>query len=171
MTLDWTGWWSGYHTGPPSVDTELDNNHILQSLSAQLEITSACTFLVNFSVHGVYYTRKRWLPLHTHMHTHAHTHLQLLEWIQRTLPWLQDRMPDNTLQDTQARLEEFRQYASATKPPKTDEKARLETHFHTLQVSWVTALCGREMFLFPLCLSLSLSLSPSPSLSFRLSSV
>jgi actinin alpha len=30
-------------------------------------------------------------------------------------------------------LEEFRQYASVTKPPKSDEKGRLETHFHTLQ--------------------------------------
>lgn len=57
----------------------------------------------------------------------------LLEWIQRTLPWLNDRTQENTLQDTQARLEEFRQFATATKPPKADEKAKLETHFHTLQ--------------------------------------
>ena len=59
--------------------------------------------------------------------------LQLLEWIQRTLPWLRDRAPENTLQDTQERLEEFRQYGTVTKPPKGDEKAKLETHFHTLQ--------------------------------------
>ena len=33
----------------------------------------------------------------------------------------------------QSRLEEYRQYASSTKPPKFEEKGRLETHFHTLQ--------------------------------------
>lgn len=58
---------------------------------------------------------------------------QLLEWIQATMPWLNDRTPETTLQDTQQRQEEFHQYASVTKPPKADEKGRLETHFHTLQ--------------------------------------
>ncbi len=58
---------------------------------------------------------------------------QLLAWIQQTLPWLDDRTPENTLTDAQSRREEFRQYASATKPPKADEKGKLETHFHTLQ--------------------------------------
>ena len=57
----------------------------------------------------------------------------LLEWIQQTLPWLQDRSPETNLQDTQERLEEFRQYAAITKPPKADEKVQLETHFHTLE--------------------------------------
>jgi actinin alpha len=57
----------------------------------------------------------------------------LLEWIRQTMPWLQDRSQDDTLQATQNRLEEFRQYGTVTKPPKTDEKAKLETHFHTLQ--------------------------------------
>jgi len=57
----------------------------------------------------------------------------LLEWIQQTLPWLQDRSSETTLQDTQHRLEEFRQYSAITKPPKADEKGQLETHFHTLQ--------------------------------------
>lgn len=57
----------------------------------------------------------------------------LLEWIKQTLPWLDDRSPENTLTDAQARLEEYRQYAAATKPPKADEKGKLETHFHTLQ--------------------------------------
>lgn len=34
---------------------------------------------------------------------------------------------------SQGRLEEYRQYASVTKPPKSEEKGKLETHFHTLQ--------------------------------------
>lgn len=33
----------------------------------------------------------------------------------------------------QARLEEYRQYAAVTKPPKLEDKGKLETHFHTLQ--------------------------------------
>jgi actinin alpha len=49
------------------------------------------------------------------------------------MPWLGDRVPENTLQDAQSRLEEFRQYATVTKPPKAQEKGNLETHFHTLQ--------------------------------------
>lgn len=57
----------------------------------------------------------------------------LLEWIAQTMPWLEDRTPENTLPDTQARLEEFRQYSTTTKPPKAQEKGELETHFHTLQ--------------------------------------
>lgn len=57
----------------------------------------------------------------------------LLEWIAQTMPWLNDRVPENTLQDAQTRLEEFRQYATVTKPPKAQEKGNLETHFHTLQ--------------------------------------
>lgn len=49
------------------------------------------------------------------------------------MPWLEDLTPETTLQDAQSRLEEFRQYASVTKPPKAEEKGNLETHFHTLQ--------------------------------------
>ena len=66
------------------------------------------------------------------MLAHASSH-QLLEWIAQTMPWLNDRVPENTLQDAQGRLEEFRQYATVTKPPKAQEKGNLETHFHTLQ--------------------------------------
>lgn len=57
----------------------------------------------------------------------------LLNWIAQTIPWLEDRTPETTLQEAQSRLEEYRQYASSTKPPKFEEKGRLETHFHTLQ--------------------------------------
>ena len=64
---------------------------------------------------------------------HTHIHTQLLEWIAQTMPWVEDHTPENTLQETQARLDEFRQYATVTKPPKAQEKGELETHFHTLQ--------------------------------------
>lgn len=30
-------------------------------------------------------------------------------------------------------MEEYRQYAAVTKPPKLEDKGKLETHFHTLQ--------------------------------------
>jgi len=49
------------------------------------------------------------------------------------MPWLNDRTQEKALPETQARLEEFRQYATSTKPPKAEEKGALETHFHTLQ--------------------------------------
>ena len=58
---------------------------------------------------------------------------QLLAWVHQTLPWLNDRSAENTLDAAQHRLEEFRQYATGTKPPKVEEKGRLEMHFHTLQ--------------------------------------
>ncbi|KAL5463195.1 hypothetical protein EMCRGX_G032073 [Ephydatia muelleri] len=57
----------------------------------------------------------------------------LLDWIHQTLPWLNDRSSETTLDAAQHRLEEFRQYATGTKPPKVEEKGRLEMHFHTLQ--------------------------------------
>lgn len=58
----------------------------------------------------------------------------LLEWIRRTLPWLQARQPDNTLADLQKKLEEYRLYRRNHKPPRVEQKARLETNFNTLQV-------------------------------------
>ena len=58
----------------------------------------------------------------------------LLEWIRRTLPWLQARQPDNTLSDLQKKLEEYRLYRRNHKPPRVEQKARLETNFNTLQV-------------------------------------
>jgi Ca2+-binding EF-hand superfamily protein len=57
----------------------------------------------------------------------------LLEWIRRTRPWLENRTTDNTLPGTQRRLEEFRDYRRAQKPPKLEDKARLENSFNTLQ--------------------------------------
>lgn len=57
----------------------------------------------------------------------------LLEWIRRTTPWLENRTTDNTLPGTQKKLEEFRDYRRQHKPPKLEEKAKLETTFNTLQ--------------------------------------
>jgi actinin alpha len=57
----------------------------------------------------------------------------LLEWIRRTTPWLENRTTDNTLPGTQRKLEEFRDYRRQHKPPKLEQKAKLETTFNTLQ--------------------------------------
>jgi len=58
---------------------------------------------------------------------------QLLEWIRRTRPWLENRTTDNTVPGTRRKLAEFRDYCRAHKPPKVDEKAKLEATFNTLQ--------------------------------------
>ncbi|XP_061300098.1 alpha-actinin-4-like [Pezoporus flaviventris] len=57
----------------------------------------------------------------------------LLQWIQRTLPWLEARSPQRTLQEMQQKLEEFRHYRRVHKPPKVHEKVQLEINFNTLQ--------------------------------------
>ncbi|KAM6389920.1 LOW QUALITY PROTEIN: alpha-actinin-4-like, partial [Rhynochetos jubatus] len=57
----------------------------------------------------------------------------LLEWIRRTIPWLEDRSPQKTMQDTQQKLEDFRDYRRVHKPPKVQEKCQLEINFNTLQ--------------------------------------
>ncbi|XP_010003925.1 PREDICTED: LOW QUALITY PROTEIN: alpha-actinin-4-like, partial [Chaetura pelagica] len=57
----------------------------------------------------------------------------LLEWIQRTIPWLEDRSPQKTIQEMQQKLEDFRDYRRVHKPPKVQEKCQLEINFNTLQ--------------------------------------
>lgn len=57
----------------------------------------------------------------------------LLEWIRRTTPWLENRTTDNTLPGTRKKLEEFRAYRRTHKPPRVEQKGKLETHFNTLQ--------------------------------------
>lgn len=59
--------------------------------------------------------------------------LQLLEWIRRTIPWLEDRVPQKTIQEMQQKLEDFRDYRRLHKPPKVQEKCQLEINFNTLQ--------------------------------------
>lgn len=58
---------------------------------------------------------------------------QLLEWIRRTTPWLENRTTDNTLVGVHKKLDEFRNYRRVHKPPRVEQKARLETNFNTLQ--------------------------------------
>lgn len=58
---------------------------------------------------------------------------QLLEWIRRTIPWLENRVPENTMQAMQQKLEDFRDYRRLHKPPKVQEKCQLEINFNTLQ--------------------------------------
>ncbi|NXA43974.1 ACTN4 protein, partial [Eudromia elegans] len=57
----------------------------------------------------------------------------LLEWIKRTIPWLEDRSPQKTMQEMQQKLEDFRDYRRVHKPPKVQEKCQLEINFNTLQ--------------------------------------
>ncbi|XP_064408641.1 alpha-actinin-4 isoform X3 [Latimeria chalumnae] len=57
----------------------------------------------------------------------------LLEWIRRTIPWLENRVPEKTMQEMQQKLEDFRDYRRVHKPPKVQEKCQLEINFNTLQ--------------------------------------
>jgi len=55
----------------------------------------------------------------------------LLEWIRRTLPWLESRQSGNSLLAVQKKLEEYREYRRKHKPPRVEQKAKLETNFNT----------------------------------------
>ncbi|KAG7277083.1 hypothetical protein CRUP_031296 [Coryphaenoides rupestris] len=57
----------------------------------------------------------------------------LLEWIRRTVPWLETAPRRNTMQAMQQKLEDFRDYRRLHKPPKVQEKCQLEINFNTLQ--------------------------------------
>merc|ERR1719481_116514 len=57
----------------------------------------------------------------------------LLEWIMRTLPCLESRKSSNSLTAVQKKLEEYREYRRRHKPPRVEQKAKLETNFNTLQ--------------------------------------
>ncbi|TTU93286.1 Alpha-actinin-1 [Bagarius yarrelli] len=57
----------------------------------------------------------------------------LLEWIRRTIPWLENRVPESTMAAMQQKLEDFRDYRRVHKPPKVQEKCQLEINFNTLQ--------------------------------------
>ena len=58
---------------------------------------------------------------------------QLLEWIRRTTPWLENKTPEKTMAEMQRKLEDFRDYRRQHKPPKVQEKCQLEINFNTLQ--------------------------------------
>ncbi|KAK7142536.1 hypothetical protein R3I94_012023 [Phoxinus phoxinus] len=58
---------------------------------------------------------------------------ELLEWIRRTIPWLENRVAEKTMIEMQRKLEDFRDYRRMHKPPKVQEKCQLEISFNTLQ--------------------------------------
>lgn len=49
------------------------------------------------------------------------------------MPWLSSRQTDNSLAGVQKKLEEYRTYRRKHKPPRVEQKAKLETNFNTLQ--------------------------------------
>lgn len=49
------------------------------------------------------------------------------------MPWLESRQTDNSLAGVQKKLEEYRTYRRKHKPPRVEQKAKLETNFNTLQ--------------------------------------
>lgn len=57
----------------------------------------------------------------------------LMEWIIRTRPMLEDRTTDNTISNVQTRLDQFRDYRRNQKPPRADQKGELESSYNTLQ--------------------------------------
>ncbi|XP_051968794.1 alpha-actinin-2-like [Xyrauchen texanus] len=58
---------------------------------------------------------------------------ELLEWIHRTTPWLENRTPESMMAAMRRKLEDFRDYRRMHKPPKVQEKCQLEISFNTLQ--------------------------------------
>uniref|UniRef100_A0A8C6V0B8 Actinin alpha 3b n=1 Tax=Neogobius melanostomus TaxID=47308 RepID=A0A8C6V0B8_9GOBI len=58
---------------------------------------------------------------------------ELLEWIRRTIPWLENRVAEQTMRSMQQKLEDFRDYRRIHKPPRVQEKCQLEINFNTLQ--------------------------------------
>ncbi|XP_027711920.1 alpha-actinin-3 [Vombatus ursinus] len=58
---------------------------------------------------------------------------ELLEWIRRTVPWLENRTSEPSMSAMQRKLEDFREYRRLHKPPRVQEKCQLEINFNTLQ--------------------------------------
>uniref|UniRef100_A0A6Q2Y639 Actinin alpha 3a n=1 Tax=Esox lucius TaxID=8010 RepID=A0A6Q2Y639_ESOLU len=58
---------------------------------------------------------------------------QLLEWIRKTIPWLENRVAEQHMRAMQQKLEDFRDYRRVHKPPRVQEKCQLEINFNTLQ--------------------------------------
>ncbi|CAJ0582161.1 unnamed protein product, partial [Mesorhabditis spiculigera] len=69
----------------------------------------------------------------------------LLAWINRWLPWLSNRSTDDTLPIAKQRLDDYRNYRRHEKPPRVEQKAKLETLFNTLQTR--LRLTGRPPFM------------------------
>uniref|UniRef100_A0A4W5K0M2 Actinin alpha 3b n=1 Tax=Hucho hucho TaxID=62062 RepID=A0A4W5K0M2_9TELE len=58
---------------------------------------------------------------------------ELLEWIRKTIPWLENRTAEHHMRAMQQKLEDFRDYRRIHKPPRVQEKCQLEINFNTLQ--------------------------------------
>uniref|UniRef100_A0A8K9WSY4 Actinin alpha 3b n=1 Tax=Oncorhynchus mykiss TaxID=8022 RepID=A0A8K9WSY4_ONCMY len=58
---------------------------------------------------------------------------ELLEWIRKTIPWLENRTAEHHMRAMQQKLEDFRDYRRVHKPPRVQEKCQLEINFNTLQ--------------------------------------
>ncbi|KAJ7307439.1 hypothetical protein JRQ81_009458 [Phrynocephalus forsythii] len=58
---------------------------------------------------------------------------RLLEWIWRTVPWLENRTTKKSMSTMQRKLEDFRDYRQVRKPPCVQEKRQLEISFNSLQ--------------------------------------
>ncbi|XP_035287773.1 alpha-actinin-3-like isoform X2 [Anguilla anguilla] len=58
---------------------------------------------------------------------------ELLEWIRRTVPWLENRVAEQSMGAMQRRLEDFRDYRRVHWPPRAQDKRQLEISFNTLQ--------------------------------------
>lgn len=57
----------------------------------------------------------------------------LLDWINQKIPQFNDRPTDASLEEMQDKLNDFRNYKGTEKPPKVDDKSKLENLFNTLQ--------------------------------------
>ena len=85
---------------------------------------------------------------------------QLLEWIRRTIPWLENRTPEKAMHAMQQKLEDFRDYRRKHKPPKVQEKCQLEINFNTLQTK--LRISNRPAFMPSEGKMVSVSAGPGP---------
>ncbi|WKY10243.1 hypothetical protein Q1695_002526 [Nippostrongylus brasiliensis] len=79
------------------------------------------------------------------MQEYEHLASDLLAWINRWMPWLANRTTDDNLSKAQKKLDDYRNYRRHEKPPRIEDKGRLETLFNTLQTR--LRLSNRPAFL------------------------
>ncbi|VDO79496.1 unnamed protein product [Haemonchus placei] len=79
------------------------------------------------------------------MQEYEHLASDLLAWINHWMPWLANRTTDDNLSKAQKKLDDFRNYRRHEKPPRIEDKGRLETLFNTLQTR--LRLSNRPAFL------------------------
>ncbi|KAK5981716.1 Alpha-actinin, partial [Trichostrongylus colubriformis] len=79
------------------------------------------------------------------MQEYEHLASDLLAWINHWMPWLANRTTDDNLSKAQKKLDDYRNYRRHEKPPRIEDKGRLETLFNTLQTR--LRLSNRPAFL------------------------